>query len=313
VTPAALADLVRSLADDVLTSRGLDAAVLPAAVTVEPARNPDHGDYATSVALQAAGRAGVTPGELAGWLADALAATPGLRSAEVAGPGFVNMRLAPDAYPELLSEVLAAGERYGADREVAVQLARQVHQVGADAEIRIDHRAATMGELTELLGADTARHVLVRAEQAGGTVDVDLALWSARTDRNPVFSVQHAHARLTALIRNGADLGVVPAVSRDAEPESLGHDREGELIRMLAELPRVASSAAGTGRPALVARYLEKLARACHVFADSCPVLPVGDEEPSPRHAARLAVCQAARQVLANGLALLGVSALEQL
>lgn len=306
MTPAALADLVRSLADDVLTSRGLDAAVLPAAVTVEPARNPDHGDYATSVALQAAGRAGVRPGELAGWLADALAATPGLRSAEVAGPGFVNMRLAPDAYPELLTEVLAAGERYGADHEVAVQLARRVHQVEADAEIRVDHRAATMRELTELLGADTARHVLVRTEQAGGTVDVDLALWSARTDRNPVFSVQHAHARLTALIRNGAELGVVPAVSQDAEPEC-------ELIRMLAELPGVASSAAGTGRPALVARYLEKLARACHVFADSCPVLPVGDEEPSPRHAGRLAVCQAARQVLANGLALLGVSALEQL
>lgn len=313
VTPAALADLVRSSADDVLTSRGLDPAVLPDRVTVEPSRHRDHGDYATSVALQAAGRAGVAPSEFAGWLAEALSDAPGLDSAEVAGPGFVNLRLAACAYEQVIRDVLAAGERYGADEELAARLGRQADQVLADAELRIG--AATLHELGELLGADTVRYALIRAsgERCAPAFDVDPALWSTHTDRNPVYSVQYAHARLTALIRNAAALGVE---SQDAQLELLGHEREGELIRMLGELPRVASSAAApdrVARTALVVRYLERLAKACRLFADDCPVLPVGDEHPRPRHAARLALCRAARQVLANGLGLLGVTALEQL
>jgi arginyl-tRNA synthetase len=309
VTPAALADLVRSFADDVLTRRGLDPAVLPATVTVEHSRNRDHGDYATSVALQAAGPAGVAPSEFAGWLAEALSDAPGLDSAEVAGPGFVNLRLAACAYGWTVRDVLAAGERYGADEELAAQLGLRVDQVFAEAEPRIG--AGTVHELGELLGADTVRYALIRAsgerEQA---FDLDPALWSTHTDRNPVYPVQYAHARLTALIRNAVDLGVE---ALDAQLELLGHEREGELIRMLGELPGVATSAAESGRVALLARYLEQLAKACHLFADNCPVLPVGDEDPRPRHAARLALCRAARQVLANGMRLLGVTALEQL
>jgi arginyl-tRNA synthetase len=65
VTPAALAELVRSVAHDVLTGRGLDPAVLPATVTVERPRDPEHGDYATNLALQAAKKAAVAPREFA--------------------------------------------------------------------------------------------------------------------------------------------------------------------------------------------------------------------------------------------------------
>lgn len=113
MTPAALADLVRATAVDVLTSRGLDHTTLPGTVTVERPRNPEHGDYATNLALQVAKRVGVQSRELAGWLAEALATRDGVASAEVAGPGFINLRLAADAQSEIVSQVLAEGDGYG--------------------------------------------------------------------------------------------------------------------------------------------------------------------------------------------------------
>ena len=86
MTPAALAELVRATAVDVLSARGLDPAALPTAVTIERPRNPEHGDYATNLALQTAKKVGVTSRDLAGWLADALTGTDAISSVEVAGP-----------------------------------------------------------------------------------------------------------------------------------------------------------------------------------------------------------------------------------
>ncbi|MGH4000717.1 MAG: arginine--tRNA ligase, partial [Pseudonocardiaceae bacterium] len=119
MTPAALAELVRSVACDVLTDHDLDPAVLPTTVIVERPRNPDHGDYATNVALQVGKRAGVSPREFAGWLAKELAQHSGIRSAEVAGPGFLNVRLAADAQGEIVAQVLAAGKRFGTGQDLA--------------------------------------------------------------------------------------------------------------------------------------------------------------------------------------------------
>src|SRR5690606_18358395 len=113
VTPSALADLVRSSAVTVLEARGLDTGVLPEQVTVERPRNPEHGDYATNVALQVAKKVGMAPRELADALAAELAAADGVESAEVAGPGFLNLRLAADAQGEIVNRVLAEGEAFG--------------------------------------------------------------------------------------------------------------------------------------------------------------------------------------------------------
>jgi arginyl-tRNA synthetase len=113
VNPAALADLVRATAVDVLTSRELDHTALPTVVTVERPRNPEHGDYATNVALQVAKKVGVAPRELAGWLAEALTARDEVASAEIAGPGFINLRIAADAQSAIITQVLAEGEGYG--------------------------------------------------------------------------------------------------------------------------------------------------------------------------------------------------------
>jgi len=93
VTPADLAELLKATAAAVLAERGLDAAALPPMVTVERPRNPEHGDYASNLALQLGKKVGANPRELAGWVADALTQAGGIASAEVAGPGFINMRL----------------------------------------------------------------------------------------------------------------------------------------------------------------------------------------------------------------------------
>ncbi|MDQ3990438.1 MAG: arginine--tRNA ligase [Actinomycetota bacterium] len=564
MTPAALADLVRSVAHDVLAGRGLDTAVLPGTVTVERPRNPEHGDYATNVALQTAKKVEVAPREFAGWLADALRGNDGVRSVEVAGPGFLNLWLAAGAQGEIVHQVLADGESYGtgtaltgrrvnlefvsanptgplhlgatrwaavgdtlgrilafsgaevtreyyfndtggqidrfvrslvaaasgepapedgyrggyiADiaaevlrcvpdaltlsvqdrdevfRRVGVGLMfdaikRSLHEFGTDFDVwfheqslhdsgavdrvvdqlkesgalyfadgawwlrssefgddkdrpviksdghpayiagdiayyadkrargfdlclyllgadhhgyigrlkaaaaalgddpstvevligqmvnlvragvpvRMSKRAGTvvtMEDLVELVGVDAARFALIRSS-VDSSIDIDVELWSRRTNDNPVFYVQYAHARLASLGRAAAELGLSPN-GADLGPDSadlatdgadlalLTHEREGELIRTLGEFGRTVASAAELREPHRVARYLEQLAAAYHRFYDTCRVLPMGDEEPNPLHTARLALCEAARQVLGNGLHLLGVSAPERM
>ena len=113
MTPAALAELVRNTATAVLDARGLDTSVLPDSVTVERPRNPEHGDYATNLAMQVGKKAGVSPRELAGWLAEALASEEAIASVDVAGPGFLNLRLAADAQGAIVREVLDNTATFG--------------------------------------------------------------------------------------------------------------------------------------------------------------------------------------------------------
>ncbi len=551
VTPAALADLVRSSAVRVLADRGLDHSALPERVTVERPRNPEHGDYATNLALQVAKKVGLAPRELAEALADVISNTDGVESAEVAGPGFLNLRLAADAQGEIVRRVLEAGAAYGhgttlaghrinlefvsanptgpihlggtrwaavgdaLGRVLAAQgaevtreyyfndagaqidrfvrsltaaargedvpedgyagayvddlaaevvrkepdvlalpgperdevfrrlgvglmfdeIKRSLHEFGTDFDVffhedslhssgavsdvvgelkragslyfadeawwlrstehgddkdrvviksdgdpayiagdlaylrdkinrgfdlclymlgadhhgyvaRLKAAAAAMGhspdtvevmigqmvnlvsggepvrmskragtvvtleDLVEAVGVDAARYELGRYS-VDSTIDIDLDLLRRHTNENPVFYVQYAHARLASLQRNAAELGL--ARRPDADVGLLTHPREGDLIRTIGEFPDVLTKAAELREPHRVARYLESLASAYHKFYDVARVLPQGDEEPTPLTDARLALCEAARQVLANGLGLLGVSAPERM
>ena len=113
MTPAKLAEVVLAAARDVVAGRGLDPALLPAETTVERPRNPEYGDYASTLALQLAKRLGVPPRELAGAIADQLGRTSGIKSVDIAGPGFLNIRLDAAAAGELARTVVRAGERYG--------------------------------------------------------------------------------------------------------------------------------------------------------------------------------------------------------
>ncbi|WP_283612725.1 arginine--tRNA ligase [Mycolicibacterium poriferae] len=550
MTPADLAELLKSTAAAVLTEHGLDTAVLPATVTVERPRNPEHGDYATNLALQLGKKAGANPRELAGWLAAALADKDGIAAAEVAGPGFVNLRIEASAQNVLVGDVIAAAGRYGTSQaldgtkvnlefvsanptgpihiggtrwaavgdalgrllstqgaevvreyyfndhgaqidrftnsliaaakgeptpedgyagtyigDIAAQvlakdpdalslpdaemretfraigvnlmfdhIKESLHEFGTDFDVythedsmhtsgrveqaiaklrdtgsiyekdgavwlrttdfgddkdrvviksdgqpayiagdlayfldkrqrgfdlciymlgadhhgyiarlkaaaaalgddpdtvevligqmvnlvrdgqpvRMSKRAGTvitLDDLVEAIGVDAARYALIRSS-VDTPIDIDLELWSSASNENPVYYVQYAHARLSALARNAADLGVTPDT---AHLDLLTHDKEGTLIRNLGEFPRVLEAAAGLREPHRVSRYLEDLAGDYHRFYDSCRVLPQGDEEPGELHSARLALCQATRQVIANGLAILGVSAPERM
>ncbi|OFT82712.1 arginine--tRNA ligase [Corynebacterium sp. HMSC29G08] len=113
MTPADLAATIRQFTIDVLGQRGLDTSAVPEAVTVERPRNPEHGDYATNVALQVAKKVGLNPRELGQLLVDALGNHPAISSAEIAGPGFINLRLASDAQGQLVAHILEAGKTFG--------------------------------------------------------------------------------------------------------------------------------------------------------------------------------------------------------
>ncbi|MFI7115335.1 arginine--tRNA ligase [Amycolatopsis sp. NPDC049868] len=551
MTPAALADLVRNSAVQVLTARGLDDSVLPEKVTIERPRNPEHGDYATNLALQVAKKAGMKPRDFADALAEALSATDGIESAEVAGPGFLNLRLAADAQGQIVQQVLDAGEKYGLgdalagvkinlefvsanptgpihlggtrwaavgdalgrvlsaqggqvtreyyfndhgaqiDRfvrsliaaakgepapedgyaggyinDIAAEVIRQepsalslpdderaetfrrvgielmfteikqsLHDFGTDFDVyfhenslhesgavassvqqlkdsgnlyfedgawwlkskehgddkdrvvikkdgnpayiagdlayfqdkrkrgfdlciymlgadhhgyiarlkaaaaafgddpavvevligqmvnlvsegkpvRMSKRAGTvitMEDLVGTVGVDAARYELIRYS-VDSTLDIDLDLLRKHSNDNPVYYVQYAHARLASLQRNAADLGLKSDGAVDFGLLTL--PAEGDLIRTIGEFPTVLRRAAQLREPHRVARYLEELAGAYHKFYTVGRVLPQGDEEATPLTFARLALCQAARQVLANGLNVLGVSAPERM
>jgi arginyl-tRNA synthetase len=550
VTPADLAELLKSTAAAVLAEHGLDASALPATITVERPRNPDHGDYATNVALQLGKKVGANPRELAGWLAAALAEQDGIASADVAGPGFVNLRIEASAQGVIVNNIIDAGLNYGDSdtlkgqninlefvsanptgpihiggtrwaavgdalgrllstqgahvvreyyfndhgtqidrftnsliaaakgeptpddgyagdyiKEIAAQvlakepdalslpddemretfraigvdlmfthIKQSLHDFGTDFDVythedsmhssgrveqaiaklreagsiyekdgavwlrttdfgddkdrvviksdgqpayvaadiayyldkrqrgfdlciymlgadhhgyiaRLKAVAASLGEdpatvevligqmvnlvrdgqpvrmskragtvitlddLVEAIGVDAARYSLIRSS-VDTPIDIDLALWSSASNENPVYYVQYAHARLAALARNAAELGLVPNTEH---LELLTHEKEGALIRNLGEFQRVLKTAAALREPHRVSRYLEDLAGDYHRFYDSCRVLPQGDETPTDLHTARLALCQATRRVIANGLAILGVTAPERM
>ncbi len=192
-----------------------------------------------------------------------------------------------------------------------VLIGQMVNLLREGQPVRMSKRAGTVvtiDDLVEAIGVDAARYALARYS-SDSNIDLDLDLWAKASNDNPVFTVQYAHARVSSLLRNAADLGVVAAPN----PELLTHEKEGELLRALAEFPRVVASAAELRQPHRVARYLEELAGKYHRFYDNCRVLPMGDEEINDLHRARLLLVDATRIVLANGLDLLGVSAPERM
>ncbi len=178
--------------------------------------------------------------------------------------------------------------------------------------VRMSKRAGTvvtMEDLVDAVGVDAARYALVRSS-VDSSVDIDLGVLTKRTNENPVFYVQYAHARTGAVGRNARESGV----TRDAFDASLlTHETESILLAALADFPRVVRQAAELREPHRIARYLEDLAGSYHRWYDACRVSPVGDEDVTDLHRTRLWLNDATGQVLRNGLDLLGVSAPERM
>lgn len=200
----------------------------------------------------------------------------------------------------------AAGDDPEADIEILIGQLVSIN--GA----RLSKRAGNIIELDDLrewLGTDALRYSLARYP-ADSPLTLDPELLTKRTNDNPVFYVQYAHARTHQVARNASESGV----DRSAfEPELLTHDTENNLVGLLAEFPRIVAQAAELREPHRVARYLEELAGAYHRWYDSCRVTPLGDERVGDVHRTRLWLNDAAGVVLRNGLGLLGVSAPERM
>lgn len=194
--------------------------------------------------------------------------------------------------------------------QVEVLIGQLVKITRGGEEVKLSKRAGnivTLDEFVDEVGVDAARYSLIRYP-VDSPLTLDLEVITLRSNDNPVFYVQYAHARIASVLRNAAELGIA---WRDLDFDSglLSHERENELLGALAEFPRVVAGAAELREPHRVARYLEDLASIYHRFYDSCRVLPRGDEELTPEQVARLWLCAATRQTVFNGLQLLGVSA----
>jgi len=203
------------------------------------------------------------------------------------------------------------------EHNIEVLIGQLVKIMRGGEEVRLSKRAGTivtLQELVEMIGVDALRYTLARYP-SDSPLTLDVEQITRQSSENPVFYVQYAHARLASILRNASDLGVAPAGNDGVgfDPSLLSHEREGVLLRALAEFPRVVATSAQLREPHRVARYLEETASAFHKFYDNCRVLPQGDEEATDLHRARLLLVAATRTVLANGLGLLGVSAPERM
>jgi arginyl-tRNA synthetase len=202
------------------------------------------------------------------------------------------------------------------DENIQILIGQMVKMLKNGEEVRLSKRAGniiTLEDLVDEVGVDAARYSLIRYPVDSPLV-LDLDLLVSSTNDNPVYYVQYAHARIASVVRNAAELGLIPANTSDwdpatFDPSQLTDDREGALLGLLADYPRVVASAAELREPHRIARYIEEVATSYHSFYAACRVLPQGDEPVTELNIARLWLCAATRQVIFNGLELLGVSA----
>ncbi|GGB72053.1 arginyl-tRNA synthetase [Knoellia flava TL1] len=202
----------------------------------------------------------------------------------------------------------AAGD--DAEVNIDVRIGQLVNLNGA----KLSKRAGNIIELNDLLdwiGSDAVRYSLARYP-ADSPLSLDGEDLRKQTNDNPVFYVQYAHARTANVARLAGEDGVRREDGFD--PSLLADATEATLLATLGDFPRVVAQAAHLREPHRVARYLEDLAGRYHKWYDTCRVRPMNaEEEVTDLHRTRLWLNDATRQVLANGLDLLGVSAPERM
>ena len=200
------------------------------------------------------------------------------------------------------------------DKNVEVLIGQLVKMLKNGQEVRLSKRAGniiTLEDLVDEVGVDAARYTLTRYPvETSLTLDIDLL--TSHTNDNPVFYVQYAHARISAVLRAAVEKGI-DWQKNTFNPAVLITAQEAELLGALSEFPRIVAASASLREPHRVARYLEELATAYHSFYSACRVLPMDGELVTDVTNARLLLCAATRQVVRNGLDLLGVSAPEKM
>ena len=225
----------------------------------------------------------------------------------------------------MMAMCAAFGDEPGVNMQILIGQLVNVMKDGKP--VRMSKRAGnvvTLDDLVEAVGVDAARYSLARTDY-NQSVDIDLDLLASHTNENPVYYVQYAHARSCNVDRNAAAAGVT---TEGADLSLLDTEADGDLIAALAQYPSMVTTAGDGRAPHRVAHYLEDLAGRYHKWYAAERVAPMAltDAEqrlpgaeraaleiaknPEPaRAAARLRLNDAARQVIANGLDLLGVTA----
>lgn len=212
--------------------------------------------------------------------------------------------------PRMYALCEAFGDTPGEHMEILI--GQMVNLVKDGEPVRMSKRAGnvvTMEDLVEVVGTDAARYALTRSS-INSSLDVDLDQISKRTNDNPVFYVQYAHARTIQVARNAESFAVDHS---EFLPELLEHESEQELIAKLAQFPKAVFAAGEFREPHRIARYLEEVAGAYHRFYDNCRVTPLPAKPVESVHRTRLWLNSATGVVLRNGLNLLGVSAPERM
>jgi arginyl-tRNA synthetase len=238
VTPASLAATVLAAARAVFAARGLDVSALPEATTVERPRNPEHGDYASTLALQLAKKVGVAPRELASALAEELGRQPGVKSVEVAGPGFLNIRLDAAAAGVLARDiVLAAGDYGHTDRLAGRRINLEFVSANPTGPVHIGGvRWAAVGDaLSRLLrasGADVGTEYYFN--DAGSQIDRFARSLYATAKGEPVPEDGYGGAYIGEIAT--AVLAEAPDVLALAEPDALEVFRVEGVKLMFAEI-----------------------------------------------------------------------------
>jgi arginyl-tRNA synthetase len=264
-------------------------------------RTTDFGDDKDRVIIKSDGQAAYIAGDLAYYL-----------DKRERGFNRVIIMLGADHHGyvgRLMAMCACFGDVPGVNLQILI--GQMVNLIKDGKPVRMGKRAGnviTLEDLVDAVGVDAARYQLARSS-ADSTMEIDLDLLTRATNENPVHYVQYAHARTVNVVKNAAAVGIGLDVF---EPNLLTHETETALLTSLGEFPRVLAQAAELREPHRVARYLEALAGEFHRWYDSCRVLPKGDEPITDVNRTRLWLDVATRTVLANGLALLGVSAPER-
>ena len=209
-----------------------------------------------------------------------------------------------------IGRLMAMVEAFGDTPNVNLQIliGQMVNLVKDGQPVKMSKRAGTivtLDDLVDAVGVDAGRYALVRSS-SDSQLDIDLDLLSKRSNENPVFYVQYAHARTRSVAVNAAAAGVDRSTFA---PELLTHESESALLGGLQEFPRIVALAAELREPHRVARYIEELAGLYHTWYAATRVIPLGDEPVTDLHRTRLWLNDATGQVVRNGLGLLGVSA----
>ena len=177
--------------------------------------------------------------------------------------------------------------------------------------VRMSKRAGemiTLDELIDEVGTDAARYTLL-SRSPDTQIDFDIEVVTRQSLDNPVYYVQYAHARIASILRHAAQQGVEPAPVETAQLELLTHEAELDLLRKVSELPEEIRVSSNLRAPYRLTRYAEELAALFHRFYTDCRVVT---DDPAMTQA-RLWLCVGAKQVVANVLSLLGVSAPESM